>query len=201
LVGIHEFTEVVKKSKFIAKAKGGVKTIEEAMDFLKQVSEAKASHNCWAYKSSAGYERFSDDGEPGGTAGRPILQALEAEGISDTIVVVVRYFGGTKLGTGGLVRSYGASARLCLQSAETVVVVPSTTICIIVASSALGTVYQILAATCMPAAERINEEYSEDGTKISLTIRVQSSAVEDLRLRITDGTKGAALVTVVDIPP
>ena len=74
LVGIHEFTEVVKKSKFIAKAKGGVTTIDEAMNFLKQVSEIKASHNCWAYKSSTGYERFSDDGEPGGTAGRPILQ-------------------------------------------------------------------------------------------------------------------------------
>ena len=88
LVGVHEFTEVVKKSKFIAKAKGGVKTVEEAMDFLKQVSEAKASHNCWAYKSSAGYERFSDDGEPGGTAGRPILQALEAEGISDTLTTI-----------------------------------------------------------------------------------------------------------------
>ena len=116
-------------------------------------------------------------------------------------MVVVRYFGGTKLGTGGLVRSYGASARLCLQSAETVVVVPSTTVCIVVASSALGTVYQILAATCVPAAERVSEEYSEDGTTISLTIRVQSSFVEDLRLRINDGTKGSAVVTVVAIPP
>ena len=99
-------------------------------------------------------------------------------------------------------RSYGASARLCLQSADTVVVVPSTTMCIVVASSALGTVYQILAATCVPAvAERVSEEYSEDGVTISLTIRVQSSFVEDLRLRIKDGTKGAAVVTVVAIPP
>ena len=98
-------------------------------------------------------------------------------------------------------RSYGASARLCLQSADTVVVVPSTTMCIVVASSALGTVYQILAATCVPVAERVSEEYSEDGVTISLTIRVQSSFVEDLRLRINDGTKGAAVVTVVAIPP
>ena len=79
-------------------------------------------------------------------------------------------------------------------------VVPSTTVRIAVTSTALGTVYQILGATCVPAAERVSEEYSEDGTSISLTIKVQSRIVEDLRTRINDGTKGAALVTVIAVP-
>jgi putative IMPACT (imprinted ancient) family translation regulator len=77
-----EVTEIVKKSRFIGKV-SPFKTIEDALSIVKQLSEQKAAHNCWAFRSSSipSYERSSDDGEPGGTAGRPILSALESEGI------------------------------------------------------------------------------------------------------------------------
>jgi uncharacterized YigZ family protein len=78
-----------------------------------------ASHHCFAYRLGCdGLEfRFSDDGEPGGTAGKPILAAIDREGVTDVLVVVTRYFGGTKLGTGGLVRAYGETALLAVRDA------------------------------------------------------------------------------------
>lgn len=76
----------------------------------------KARHHCWAWKLPEAY-RFQDDGEPGGTAGRPILQVLEGAGLVHAAVIVVRYFGGVKLGTGGLVRAYTAAAQRALEAA------------------------------------------------------------------------------------
>ena len=83
-----------------------VTTPAEALEFLKQVSEESATHNCWAYKLGQAY-RFSDDGEVSGTAGKPIFMALESYGFDQICAVVIRYYGGTKLGTGGLARAYG----------------------------------------------------------------------------------------------
>jgi uncharacterized YigZ family protein len=79
-----------------------------------------ATHHCWAYRLDPLQRatRFDDDGEPSGSAGKPILQAVEGAGLDNTLVVVTRYFGGTKLGTGGLVRAYGETAALCLSEAE-----------------------------------------------------------------------------------
>ena len=77
------------------------------------MKDPKASHNCWAFRSQT-YERQSDDGEPSGTAGRPILAAIEKENVYDAVVVVVRHFGGVKLGTGGLVRAYGSGIQIGL---------------------------------------------------------------------------------------
>jgi uncharacterized YigZ family protein len=76
----------------------------------------KATHWCWAWRF-CGFHRYSDDGEPGGTAGRPLLQALESAGLEDAAVVCVRWFGGTKLGKGGLVRAYGAAGVQAVEDA------------------------------------------------------------------------------------
>ncbi|CAA0827871.1 Ribosomal protein S5 domain 2-like superfamily protein [Striga hermonthica] len=114
------FEKEIKKSKFIAVA-GSVSDERAAFAFLSEVRQPRATHNCWAYKVGAQF-RSNDDGEPSGTAGKPILSAIEASGIDRVIVVVIRYFGGIKLGTGGLVRAYGGVAAECLRNAPTCVV-------------------------------------------------------------------------------
>jgi len=117
------FEVLVKKSRFVAHA-APVTSVGDALAFIAAHSDATASHNCWAYRIGAQY-RFYDDGEPGGTAGRPILQAIEAQDIDQVVVLVVRWFGGVKLGAGGLVRAYGGTAAQCLRVGETVELVAS----------------------------------------------------------------------------
>lgn len=109
-------TELIKNSRFIVRA-APVSTVAAAMAFIETVSEPDATHNCWAYRIADQY-RFSDDGEPGGTAGRPIFAAIEQLKLTHVVVVVTRYFGGVKLGAGGLSRAYGNSAAKCLQLAS-----------------------------------------------------------------------------------
>lgn len=114
---LHQVTAEteVKKSRFVATA-APVASPKEAMDFVKAKGDPAASHNCFAYVIGAEY-RFSDDGEPGGTAGRPMLSALEGSGFDGVCVLVTRYYGGTQLGAGGLVRAYGGAASKVLENA------------------------------------------------------------------------------------
>ena len=108
-----------RKSTFIAEVKP-VTTEEQALAFLEQVKKktADARHHCYAYILNENQTvRFSDDGEPHGTAGMPMLSLLRKEGLSDVVLVVTRYFGGILLGTGGLVRAYTESSRLALEQA------------------------------------------------------------------------------------
>ncbi|MET0224855.1 MAG: YigZ family protein [Dokdonella sp.] len=105
----------IKKSRFLAQA-CSIEDVEAALAFIARVSTREATHNCWAYKIGASY-RFNDDGEPGGSAGRPILAAIEGQGLDRVAVVVTRWFGGVKLGVGGLVRAYGGCAAECLRLA------------------------------------------------------------------------------------
>lgn len=111
-----EFYEVIRKSRFLAKA-APVTSANEAQAFIQAVSDPSATHNCWAWKIGTQY-RFSDDGEPGGTAGRPMLTAIEGQDCDQVVVVVTRWFGGIQLGTGGLARAYGGSAAKCLQAGD-----------------------------------------------------------------------------------
>ncbi|WP_298053696.1 YigZ family protein [uncultured Paenalcaligenes sp.] len=115
LDGFFQHEEDIKKSRFLALA-GPANTAAEAMSFLEQHSVPEATHNCWAYKIGDEY-RFNDDGEPGGTAGRPMLQAIEGQDCDRVVVLVIRWFGGVKLGTGGLIRAYGGVAASCLRLA------------------------------------------------------------------------------------
>ncbi|MBR6108369.1 MAG: YigZ family protein [Clostridia bacterium] len=111
-----EFTE--KRSRFIGRC-FPVKSEEEAMEKLNAIRKLHydATHNCWAYALSGGAQRFSDDGEPGGTAGMPIMDTLIKRDIKDALIVVTRYFGGILLGSGGLVRAYSRSASEALSAA------------------------------------------------------------------------------------
>ena len=121
LSGPCEYREEIRKSRFLALA-APIASPAEAQAFLERHSDRAASHNCWAWKCGAQY-RFSDDGEPGGTAGRPILAAIEGQDCDRVAVLVIRWYGGIQLGTGGLVRAYGGSAARCLQGGARVALV------------------------------------------------------------------------------
>mgnify|MGYP000917460579 FL=1 len=110
------YQEEIRKSRFLAQA-APVRSAAEAQAFIQLASDPGASHNCWAWKVGQQY-RSSDDGEPGGTAGRPMLAAIEAQGFDCVVVVVTRWYGGIQLGTGGLARAYGGSAAKCLQGCQ-----------------------------------------------------------------------------------
>ena len=114
--GEDEFYE--KKSHFIGRA-WPVETEEEALARIQEMKKQHydATHNCWAYIIRDGAVRFSDDGEPGGTAGMPMLQVLQREGLFNCVCVVTRYFGGTLLGAGGLVRAYTKGAKIAVDAA------------------------------------------------------------------------------------
>lgn len=110
------YEQEIRKSRFVAIA-APVDNEDQIDKFLGLNSQAKATHNCWAWRLGDRY-RFHDDGEPGSTAGRPILQAIDGHTIDQIAVLVIRWFGGIKLGTGGLIRAYGGVAAECLRLAD-----------------------------------------------------------------------------------
>ena len=114
--GEDEFIE--KKSRFIGRL-WPVETEEAALEKIQEMKKQHydATHNCWAYIIHGGAVRFSDDGEPGGTAGMPMLQVLQREGLHNCVCVVTRYFGGVLLGAGGLVRAYTKGAKIAVDAA------------------------------------------------------------------------------------
>ena len=114
--GEDEFVE--KKSRFIGRV-WPVETEAEALDKIAQMKKQHydATHNCWAYIIRDGAMRFSDDGEPGGTAGNPMMQVLQREELNNIVCVVTRYFGGVLLGAGGLVRAYTKGAKIAIDAA------------------------------------------------------------------------------------
>ena len=119
--GEAERTEVIERSKFICYIKG-IENEEEAKAFIASIKKkhSLATHNCYAYIADERglNQKFSDDGEPQGTAGLPMLTVLKSRKIYKTVAVVTRYFGGVKLGTGGLARAYGGAVTECLKGAD-----------------------------------------------------------------------------------
>ena len=119
---------IINKSRFIGYA-CPCETEEEALAFLQKIrtKHKDATHNCYAYVigRNAGIMRYSDDGEPGGTAGLPMMEVLKVQGVVNCCVVVTRYFGGVLLGAGGLVRAYTQGAVIALKAAQVVIMEPS----------------------------------------------------------------------------
>ena len=140
-----------RKSQFIGYI-APVSTEEEALAFLAEVraKNRDARHNCFAYILKNGVKRASDDGEPQGTAGVPILEVVEREGITDVIVVVTRYFGGILLGAGGLVRAYAHAAKLAVDAAQRKVMSPAVLLEINMDYNQYGRINNVLAKyTCI----------------------------------------------------
>lgn len=175
----------VKKSRFLAQA-APIASAEDALAFLAHVSDPAATHNCWAYRIGQSY-RFSDDGEPASTAGKPILAAIDGQGIDAVMVVVTRWFGGTKLGAGGLVRAYGGAAAECLRRAERRIVIPHVQARLSCAFEHAGNAHAALTAH---GAEKIEEHYDADG--IAFLLRLPEAQFDALAATLRDATRGQA---------
>ncbi len=178
------YEEVVKGSRFIAKA-APVGSEAEARAFLEVAREEEATHNPYAYRVGPIY-RFSDDGEPSGTAGRPILHALEALDLDGVAVVVVRYFGGVKLGAGGLARAYGRAAAEALKRGERVPWVPKVLLRFKVPLAGLGRVHRLLDRYGLKAEGR----YEPLGVVFLLTL--PQDQAEALWAEVHEATRGQA---------
>ena len=182
----HEIPPV-KNSRFLA-AIAPAQTVEEAEDFLARIrAEAPgANHHCWAYRIGRPCETFrsSDDGEPGGSAGRPILQQIEGHELTDTIVVVTRFFGGTKLGVGGLMRAYGGCAGKALDLAPRRVVVVTERLHLTAPYECEGAIQGFF------AARKLKPVTSEYGASIEWTLDVPRRMREELEGELRDRTAG-----------
>lgn len=172
----------VKRSRFLARATHA-SSPETALAFLAEVADPAATHNCWAWRIGADY-RSSDDGEPAGTAGRPILAAIDGQGFDAVMVVVTRWFGGTKLGAGGLVRAYGGAAAECLRTAPRREIVALAQLRLACAFADSGEVHAALAAF---AAEKLDESFDADGAH--LYVRLPADRVDALKTRLRDATR------------
>jgi len=175
--------EDIKKSRFLAQA-APVDDAGQALGFVREVGDPLATHNCWAYRIGQDY-RFNDDGEPGGTAGRPILQAIEGQGIDRVVVVVTRWYGGTKLGAGGLVRAYGGTAAECLRVAERVPIVAMARLGVHVEFAELA----LLKARLEELGAQVERE-DFDTTGAMLELRLPESLATDAQARIVDISRG-----------
>ncbi len=177
-----EFTLEVKHSRFLAQAVPLVDA-DAAMTVLRPLCTPDATHNCWAFRVGAQY-RSSDDGEPAGTAGRPILAAIDGQGYDQVLVVVTRWYGGIKLGAGGLVRAYGGAAAECLRRATRRPLIAMTDLDVEAPFDALGTVHALIAAL---DAHKLGEHFEADGAR--LRVRLPASEVDGLKTRLRDATR------------
>ena len=188
--GEDEFIE--KKSRFIGRI-WPVETEEEALDKIARMQKQHydATHNCWAYIIRDGAVRFSDDGEPGGTAGMPMLQVLQRENLFNVVCVVTRYFGGILLGAGGLVRAYTKGAKIAVDAA----------------GKSVKRVWTVLYVPCpYTYSERVKLEAAafggilrkaEFGAEVELEILLPEAQAEPFLCRLTDMT--AASVEALEI--
>lgn len=185
------FEKDVKKSRFLAQA-APVATEEEAMAFLHDVAVPDATHNCWAWKIGARY-RSDDAGEPGGTAGRPILQVIEAQGLDRVMVVVTRWFGGVKLGAGGLVRAYGGTAAECLRLAQRQPIVERQSLFFHCPFGDLA-----LVSARLPTLEAVVVREEFDATGAAYVVAVPVETVPEAVARLADLTSGRVTARPVE---
>jgi len=179
----------IKRSRFIAHA-ARVNSMAETLDFYESVSDPSATHNCWAWRLDLLY-RFNDDGEPASTAGKPILSAIEGKGLDHVMIVVTRYFGGIKLGAGGLVRAYSGSASKCIDQAGIVEIRPRVDALIMAGFQWTGQVYAAL-ETC--EARKTGELFKDDGVEIN--VQIDKDQFGKLKSMLRDMTRGEVTVRI-----
>lgn len=187
--GQGEITE--KKSRFIADVQP-VASEEEALSFIESVRKKywDARHHCYAYVIGERQElaRFSDDGEPGGTAGKPMLDVILGEDIHNAAVVVTRYFGGTLLGTGGLVRAYSGAVKAGLKEAVIVTKRAGVKLKIGTDYGDLGRIQYVLGERKIPVLDSV---YTD---RVDILCMAPLSCLEEIKSELTDKTSGRAVL-------
>ncbi len=192
----HRVEEEIKRSRFITTV-GHAPTVDAARAFIAEVAAefADASHNCWAYvvgePGSTGQVGMSDAGEPHGTAGRPMLTVLLHSGIGDICAVVTRYFGGTLLGKGGLVRAYSGGVKVALDSLPTAELVERAELLLVIGYSAMTLLKRLLPDY---EVEVLEEEFAID---VTIRLKLPVESVEPFREAVANLTNGEALVEVL----
>ncbi|MDO4961031.1 MAG: YigZ family protein [Eubacteriales bacterium] len=186
----------VKKSHFLG-ALRAVKSEEEARAFIDEIRKKHydARHNCFAMRigtPSSVFEKSGDDGEPQGTAGKPMLEILKGAGLYDVCAVVTRYFGGTLLGTGGLVRAYSDSLKEALSDSETAEITRG---CLVVLSCGYGLAEKLKRAASNMGVKSMGEEYAAECT---LKFIVREEAAPAFTAKITEISNGQAVPEVTE---
>lgn len=186
------FEEDIKKSRFQAIAVP-VDNEQAVKDFLEANKDLSTTHQCWAWKIGHNV-RFNDDGEPSGTAGRPILATIEGNELTNVLVLVNRWYGGIKLGTGGLVRAYGGTAGQCLLLAEKIELIEKKK----VAFQCQFNEWAIFQYELNTQQIEYTEEYTAEGVKILALLQVHQIA--PLASKLQDVTRGREQLKIIEEP-
>lgn len=180
---------VEKKSRFIATVRP-VKTEEEANQFVEEMRKKywDARHNCWAFilGERQEFKRCSDDGEPSQTAGKPMMDVLTGEGLTDVAVVVTRYFGGTLLGTGGLVRAYSGAVQEGLKNSTVITKYLGVKLSVTTDYNGVGKLQYLFGQKEIPI---LSADYTD---KVVFTVLVESSRIQEIKKAITEATSATA---------
>ena len=180
---------VEKKSRFIATVRP-VKTEEEANQFVEEMRKKywDARHNCWAFilGERQEFKRCSDDGEPSQTAGKPMMDVLTGAGLTDVAVVVTRYFGGTLLGTGGLVRAYSGAVQEGLKNSTVITKYLGVKLSVTTDYNGVGKLQYLFGQKEIPI---LSAEYTD---KVVFTVLVESSRIQEIKKAITEATSATA---------
>ena len=190
LAQTYIYEEEIKKSRFQAIA-APVENELEVKAFLELHRDLSTTHQCWAWKIGV-HVRFNDDGEPSGTAGRPILATIEGNELTNVIVLVNRWYGGIKLGTGGLVRAYGGCAGQCLLQTEKIELIEKKT----VTFSCLFNEWAIFQYEMNQQGIEYIENYTAEGVEIEA--RLQVHQIPSLALKIQDVSRGRERLHIQD---
>lgn len=186
------FEEDIKKSRFQAIAVP-VASEQDVKDFLEISKDISTTHQCWAWKIGNNV-RFNDDGEPSGTAGRPILATIEGNELSNILVLVNRWYGGVKLGTGGLVRAYGGCAGQCLLLAEKIELIEKKK----VSFSCQFNEWAIFQYELNQQQIEFQQDYTATGVDVIALLQIHQ--IEPLSLKIQDVTRGREQLKVLEEP-
>jgi uncharacterized YigZ family protein len=193
LKAAHSYDAEVRKSRFLAQAVL-LSMAEQASGWIEQLSRPGASHSCWAWRCGEQY-RFNDDGEPSGTAGRPILAAIENQQFDQVLVVVTRWYGGIQLGTGGLARAYGGCATQVLQTALSETQVPRT----MMSGHCPYTYLDVFKVRLAETGAVLNSEvFDAEGAWLNLA--VPDTQIALLQNTLSQATRGANTLQEVVLP-